>query len=59
MGVFVSVAVILISYMINDTIKTQEDVERYLGLSILGTIPLTETGKKTRKKKQKRGRGRR
>ena len=59
LGVFVSVAVILISYMINDTIKTQEDVERYLGLSILGTIPLTETGKKTRKKKQKRGRGRR
>ena len=52
LGVFLSVAVILISYMVNDTIKTQDDVERYLGLSTLGTIPLTETEKKKRKKKQ-------
>src|SRR5699024_9081555 len=59
LGVFLSVAVVLISYMVNDTIKTQDDVERYLGLSTLGTIPLTETEKKKRKKKQKRGRGRR
>lgn len=59
LGMFLSVAVVLISYMVNDTIKTQDDVERYLGLSTLGTIPLTETEKKKRKKKQKRGRGRR
>lgn len=59
LGVFAAVAVILISYMINDTIKTPEDVERYLGVSTLGSIPLTESGKKSRKKKQKRGRGRR
>lgn len=59
LGVLLSVAIILITYISNDTIKTQEDVERYLGLSILGTIPLTETDRKKKKKKQKRARGRR
>ena len=56
-------AVILISYLSNDTIKTQEDVERYLKLSTLGTIPMSEEDRKNKKKKkqkkQKRGRGRR
>ena len=33
LGVLLSVAIILIAYISNDTIKTQEDVERYLGLS--------------------------
>lgn len=59
LGVLLSVAIILIAYLSNDTIKTQEDVERYLGLSTLGTIPLTTTDRKKKKKKQKRARGRR
>lgn len=59
LGVLLSVAIILIAYISNDTIKTQEDVERYLGLSMLGTIPLTATDRKNKKKKQKRARGRR
>ena len=59
LGVLLSVAIILIAYISNDTIKTQEDVERYLGLSTLGTIPLTAADRKKKKKKQKRARGRR
>lgn len=59
LGVLLAVAIILIAYLSNDTIKTQEDVERYLGLSILGTIPLTENNRKQKKKKQKKARGRR
>lgn len=59
LGVLLAVAVILIAYISNDTIKTQEDVEKYLGLSILGTIPLIEADRKKKKKKQKRSRGRR
>lgn len=60
LGVLLSVAIILVIYISNDTIKTQEDVERYLKLSILGTIPLSENAGKTKKKKQKRSnRGRR
>lgn len=58
---YLSVAIILIAYISNDTVKTQEDVEKYLGLSVLGTIPLTETDRKKKKKKQKqkKARGRR
>ena len=52
LGVLLSVAIILIAYISNDTIKTQEDVERYLGLSMLGTIPLTAADRKNKKKKQ-------
>lgn len=53
-----AVIIILINYVVNDTISTQEDVEKYLKLSVLGTIPLSEKGKKNRKKKNKK-RGRR
>ena len=59
LGILLSVAIILIAYISNDTVKTQEDVEKYLGLSVLGTIPLTETDRKKKKKKQKKARGRR
>ena len=59
LGVLLSVAIILIAYIFNDTIMTQEDVERYLGLSMLGRIPLTAADRKNKKKKQKRARGRR
>ena len=62
-GVAVAIAIILITYLSNDTIKTQEDVERYLGLSTLGTIPMSEADRKNKNKKkhkkQKRSKGRR
>ena len=62
LGVLLSVAIILIAYISNDTIKTQEDVERYLGLSTLGTIPMSEADRKNKNKKkhkkQKRSKGR-
>ena len=58
-GAAVAIAIVLITYISNDTIKTQEDVERYLKLSTLGTIPLSEDERKKKKrkkqKKQKRG----
>lgn len=59
LGVFLSVLIVIISYLSNDSIETQEDVEKYLQLGVLGTIPLTETGQRKKKKKQKRGRRRR
>ncbi|MCR5502966.1 MAG: protein-tyrosine kinase [Lachnospiraceae bacterium] len=47
--------ILLIRYLTDDTIKTSEDVERYLGLSTLAMIPLIEDdgGKK---RKRRRGR---
>ncbi len=57
LGFVAAVAVILVSYLMNDTIRTSDDVERYLGLSILGTIPLAEGEvKSARKSKGKRRR---
>lgn len=51
LGVFLAIAVILIVYITNDTIKAPEDVDRYLGLSVLGNIPLMDTEKKSKKQK--------
>ncbi|MDO4306327.1 MAG: Wzz/FepE/Etk N-terminal domain-containing protein [Eubacteriales bacterium] len=56
LGVIIATAIILIVYLTNDTIKSQEDVEKYLQLSVLGTIPLMEMEKKS--KRQKKGKGR-
>ena len=40
----------------NDTIRTAEDVERYLGLSTLAVIPMNEGETKKRRKKSRRSR---
>lgn len=56
-GAFVACAVILIFAVMNDTIRNQEDVEKYLNLSTLGAIPLdkkTEAAEKKRLKKERR-----
>lgn len=57
LGIALSLIIILIVSVLNDTIQTQEDVEKYLGLSVLGTIPMTGKEKKSkihRKKARRR-----
>lgn len=39
-GAFISMAIITVLYLMNDTIMTAEDVEKRLGLHLLGTLPL-------------------
>lgn len=53
LGVFLVCAVILIHYLLDDTIKSSEDVEKYLGLSTLALIPVTP-GENNSKQKSKR-----
>lgn len=53
-GVFLVAAVVVVLYLMNDTIKTSEDVEKYLGLSTLALIPLAEGEKKSKKKTRRR-----
>lgn len=55
LGCFAICAIILIRHLMDDTIKSSEDVEKYLGLSTLALIPMRadETVSK-KKKKQKR-----
>lgn len=54
LGILLSLAIVVIVYLMNDTVKTPEDVEKYLGLSVLGTIPyVSKSGKKSKKKKKR------
>lgn len=39
MGLVLTVAILTGIYVKDDTIRTEEDVERYLGLSVLGVVP--------------------
>ena len=60
LGAMLAVILIVIRFMLNDTIKDSEDVERYLGLSVLGVIPKeddameTSRTRKSKKRKAKR-----
>lgn len=41
-GAFLAIALVVISYLLNDTIMSADDVERKLGMNLLGTLPLEE-----------------
>jgi capsular polysaccharide biosynthesis protein len=40
LGILIAGAIILVITMLDDTIKTPEDIERYLGVSVLSSIPI-------------------
>lgn len=42
LGVVASTAVVVVRYLLDDTIKSSEDIKNYLGLSTLALIPLSE-----------------
>lgn len=61
LGMVAVIGVLVVIYILDDTIRTEEDVERYLGLSVLGILPqsaeisnmakVADTGGKRVKKK--------
>jgi capsular polysaccharide biosynthesis protein len=53
LGGLLSGGIIIALYMMDDTIKGSDDVEKYLGLSTLGLIPI-ENGKEVRKNRRRR-----
>lgn len=56
-GLMLTCAMILVQYLMDDTVKSSEDVEKYLGLSTLALIPLiedAENGKKQKVRKKKK-----
>ncbi len=60
LGAFIAIVIIVIVYILDDTIKNPDDVERYLGLSVLGSIPVLDeelvrnnSGKKNKKNSKK------
>ena len=57
LGMFLAIAVIVVAYLFNDTIMNADDVQRKLGLNVLGTLPLEEAeydGEKERKRKRRK-----
>ncbi len=52
LGAVIVAFFVILEYLLDDTIKSNDDVERYLGLSTLALVPLTveETDKKKAKK---------
>ncbi len=51
LGVLLAIGIIVLIYILDDTVKTPEDVEYYLGLNVLTSIPIEEGVKKSKKVK--------
>lgn len=53
LGIALSAGIIIIIFLLDDTIKTPDDVENYLGLSVLTSIPIQEGEEKAKKAKRR------
>ncbi len=54
-GAVLAIGVVIVSYLLNDTIMTTDDIEKKLGMTVLASIPMDEAefdGKKTKKSKE-------
>lgn len=51
LGVVIAVGIIVLICLLDDTIKTPDDVEQYLGMNVLTSIPIREGEKKSKKRK--------
>ena len=51
LGIFLAIGIIVLIFVLDDTVKTPDDVEHYLGLNVLTSIPIQEGTKKAKKAK--------
>ncbi|WP_243426208.1 YveK family protein [Mordavella massiliensis] len=51
LGILLAAGVVVLIYILDDTVKTPDDVEHYLGLNVLTSIPIEEGTKKSKKVK--------
>lgn len=54
LGFVIAAGIITLIYLLDDTIKTPEDVENYLGLNVLTSIPIQSGAAKSKKAKHQR-----
>lgn len=57
LGILISAGIIILIFILDDTVKTPDDVENYLGLNVLTSIPIQEgeeKAKRTRKRTTRR-----
>ncbi|MCM1101502.1 MAG: Wzz/FepE/Etk N-terminal domain-containing protein [Clostridium sp.] len=53
LGIVLAAALVLVRFILDDTIKSSDDIEKYLGLSTLALIPDADTEEKSKKYKFK------
>lgn len=53
LGLVLSAGIIIVLFLLDDTIKTPDDVENYLGLNVLTSIPIQEGEEKVKKAKRR------
>lgn len=58
LGVLLAGVIVVIMFLVNDTLRTPEEVERYLELHVLGSIPMNEGDEKKKKKKKRKKKSR-
>ena len=51
LGALLAIGIIVLIAILDDTVKTPEDVEKYLGLNTLTSIPIVDGAKKNKKTK--------
>lgn len=51
-GMFLSMGAVVVAFLMDDTIKTSEDIEKYLGLSTLAMIPNEDIERKSESRKK-------
>ena len=54
LGIVLAVAAVVVMTILNDTMKSEDDVERYLGLSTLASVPDRNEGSSMKKFKKKK-----
>lgn len=52
LGVILAVAIVVITYIMDDTLKTPDDVEKYLDIGVLASIPVLEDESKRKKRRR-------
>lgn len=52
LGLFISMFIVILLHVLDDTIKNTDDVEKYLGVSVLGIIPQDNKVKSKKRKKK-------
>ena len=61
LGLLLSAGIVVVITVMNDSIKTEDDIEKYLGISTLAVVPDRKdyigSKKKKHKKKRKNGKG--
>lgn len=53
LGIIIAVGIIVLIYILDDTIKTPDDVEDHLGLNVLTSIPIQEGEQKVKRTKRR------